>query len=105
MQIYLGGHLSWYDRQKRSKFEIRLNQPALLLSIVQRLGVPEGEIAIAAVNGSLVPLADARVVDSDRVELFPPVGGGSHPVGDILSELDLLPLPDLFGDRLVPEVK
>jgi molybdopterin converting factor small subunit len=34
------------------------------------------EIAIATVNRVAVALENAQVSDGDRVELFPPVGGG-----------------------------
>lgn len=40
------------------------------------VGLPRGEIAIAAVNGTLVPLENTQVLDSDQVELYPPVDGG-----------------------------
>ncbi|MDE3092045.1 MAG: MoaD/ThiS family protein [Chloroflexota bacterium] len=76
MRLHLGGHLSWYDPQKRSWLDIRLSEPTRLSALLDRLGVPVAEIAVAAVNGAAVALEDARVTDSDRVELFPPVGGG-----------------------------
>jgi len=76
VQLHLGGHLSWYDPQKRSRLEVHLPEPIGLTALLQQLGLPAGEIAIAAVNGKPVALEDARVSDDDRVELFPPVGGG-----------------------------
>ncbi len=76
MYLYLGGHLSWYDPQKRSRLEISLAQPVMLLSLLQQLNVPPAEIAIATVNRVAVMLEDAQVSDNDSVELFPPVGGG-----------------------------
>jgi sulfur carrier protein ThiS len=77
MQLHLGGHLGWYDSQKRSWLEIDLPETTTLSDIVQRLGVPLDEIAIATVNGQVVSLKEAHVSDDDRVELYPPVGGGS----------------------------
>lgn len=76
MKLHLGGHLSWYDPQKRAWQEIPLPEPIALRELVLRLGLPAGEIATAAVNGQLVTLQTARVADTDRVELFPPIGGG-----------------------------
>ncbi len=76
MQLHLGGHLSWYDPQKRNSFEVPLPQSVLLLDLARVLGLPAGEIAIVVVNGQAVELDQARVSDSDRVELYPPVGGG-----------------------------
>ena len=76
MHLHLGGHLSWYDPQKRSQLEIHLSEPIPLVALVEELGLPPAEIAVAAVNGAMVSLEDARVSDVDRVELFPPIGGG-----------------------------
>ncbi len=76
MQLHLGGHLSWYDPQKRATQEIRLDKPIALIELLRRLGVPSAEIAVAAVNGQAVALEAARVIDDDRVELYPPIGGG-----------------------------
>jgi sulfur carrier protein ThiS len=77
MQLHLAGHLAWYDPQKRARLEVRLSEPIGLVALLQQLGVPPAEIAIAAINGKAVALEDTRVSDSDRVELFPPVGGGA----------------------------
>ena len=75
--MHLGGHLSWYDPQKRSRLEIRLAEPTPLLALLQQLGIPPAEIAVAAVNGAMASVEDAQVSDEDRLELLPPVGGGS----------------------------
>ena len=76
MQLHLGGHLSWYDPQKRPRLEIKLAEPVSLMSLLEQLNVPAAEIAVATVNRVAVALQDAQVSDSDSVELFPPVGGG-----------------------------
>jgi sulfur carrier protein ThiS len=76
VQLHLGGHLSWYDPQKRSRLEIKLAKPVSLISLLGQLNVPEAEVAVATVNRVAVALQDAQVSDSDSVELFPPVGGG-----------------------------
>ncbi len=76
MRLHLGGHLSWYDSQKRSWLELSLSEPVTLIELVRQLDLPLGEIAISAVNGQVVSLEEARVSDGDRVELYPPIGGG-----------------------------
>ncbi len=76
MRLHLGGHLSWYDQQKRSWLELSLSEPVALIELVRQLELPVGEIAISAVNGQVVSLEEARVSDGDRVELYPPIGGG-----------------------------
>jgi sulfur carrier protein ThiS len=77
MRLHLGGHLNWYDLQKRSWLMIQLAEPMLLVELLDRLHVPPGEVALTVVNGRLVSLEDVRVSDGDRVELYPPIGGGS----------------------------
>ncbi len=76
MRLHLGGHLAWYVPPKEPWVEIRVAEPVLLTTLLAQLGVPVAEIAVAAVNGQAVPLEQALVSDADRVELFPPVGGG-----------------------------
>ncbi|TRZ99663.1 MAG: hypothetical protein D4R84_01535 [Rhodocyclaceae bacterium] len=76
MKLYLGSHLSWYVPGQVSQMEIRLAESVSLMKLLAQLGLPSTEIAIAAVNGGLVRLADTQVTDGDRVEFHPPVGGG-----------------------------
>lgn len=77
MEVHLGGHLAFYDREKRSRFEVHLEAETAVLDLIRRLGVPEAEIAVAAVNRTVVSLAEARVGDADRLELYPPMSGGA----------------------------
>ena len=76
MNLHLGGHLGWYDPQKRSRLVIPLGEPILLSALLERLAIPAAEIAVATVNRQAVELAQVQVSDDDSVELFPPVGGG-----------------------------
>jgi len=77
MEVHLGGHLAFYDREKRSRFDVHLDAETALLDLVRELGVPPAEIALAAVNRTVVSLADARVGDGDRLDLYPPTSGGA----------------------------
>ena len=78
MKLHLAGHLGWYDLQKRSWIEMKLSGPTMLSEVLKTLGVPVEEIAVGAVNGAAIfSFADVPVRDEDRVELFPPIGGGS----------------------------
>jgi sulfur carrier protein ThiS len=77
MRLHLGGHLNWYDPQKRSWQAIPLAEPVVLVELLGRLQVPLGEIALTVVNGRLVLLGEVTVSDNDRVELYPPMGGGN----------------------------
>jgi sulfur carrier protein ThiS len=76
MQVHLGGHLSWYDPQKRAWLDLSQPAPIALLDLARRLSLPEAEIAIAVVNGRAVDLETTSARDGDRVEFYPPLGGG-----------------------------
>ncbi len=76
MLVHLRGHLNWYDPLKRSRFELKLSETVALGDLLERLGIPQAEIAVAAVNGQAVEIATARLSDEDRLDLLPPVGGG-----------------------------
>jgi molybdopterin converting factor small subunit len=76
MRIHLGGHLSWYDGEKRDWLELSQPAPISLGELAARLGVPEAEVAIISVNRRLRDWDGAPVTDVDTVEFFPPVGGG-----------------------------
>lgn len=87
MRVHLGGHLSWYDPGKRAWLE--WDAAAALMAcregvsgsltpadVAQHLGLSRGEIALVAVNGRVVDPDAAPLVQDDRVELYPPIGGG-----------------------------
>jgi len=77
MRLHLGGHLDWYDPQKRAWLDLHLDTPLLLTDLLGQLGIPPGEVAIVAVDRRAVPLEGTTVSDGNRVELYPPMGGGA----------------------------
>jgi sulfur carrier protein ThiS len=77
VKLHLGGHLNWYDGHKRGWLDLSLEEPLLLADLLARLGIPAGEVAIVAVNRRVAPLEGTVVTNEDRVELYPPMGGGS----------------------------
>ncbi len=78
MRIHLGGHLSWYDREKRDWLTIRQPVPISLGELAAALGLPPAEVAIISVNRRMAHWNDAPVTDDDVVEFFPPMGGGQR---------------------------
>jgi hypothetical protein len=76
MRVHLGGHLSWYDPQKRSWLELAQPRPIAVLVLARQLGVPEAEIAVVTVQRRAVDLTTAVATDDDMVEFYPPIGGG-----------------------------
>ena len=88
MKLHLGGHLSWYEPNRRSWIEVKLAEPTTLSDVLRTLGVPVAEIAVGAINGrAIFSFEDVRVTDMDRVELFPPVGGGAFSFHSLISTL------------------
>lgn len=76
VDVRLGGHLSWYDPQKRSRLTVRFEEPTHPIDVLVLLGIPAAEVAIVAVNGELVDVNKATIADGDRLDLLPPIGGG-----------------------------
>ncbi len=76
MRVHLGGHLTWYDPQKRAWLERMQEQPIGLLDLLRELGIPPAEVAIATVNRRAVDPATALASDADTVEFYSAVGGG-----------------------------
>jgi sulfur carrier protein ThiS len=76
MILRLGGHLSFYVPQKAPELEMQIPARTPLVDLLKRLHVPVDEIALVVINGEQVELKDAYISDQDRVQLFPPIGGG-----------------------------
>jgi sulfur carrier protein ThiS len=76
MRLHLGGHLNWYAPHRQASLVMDLAQPTALAEILKQLNVPAGEVAITVINGRVADLQAAFVSDSDRVEVYPPIGGG-----------------------------
>lgn len=76
MRIHLGGHLGWYDGEKRDWLELQQIVPISLPDLAAALGVPQAEVAIISVNRRAADWDGPPVTDADTVEFFPPMGGG-----------------------------
>ena len=76
MNLHLGGHLSFYEPQRRAWIELALTAPQRLDELLVGLGIPAGEVALVVINGSLAQEEIPVVSDEDKVELYPPMGGG-----------------------------
>ncbi len=57
-------------------FDVELEESASLTNLIHKLGIPEGEVHLAIVNGRITHDRLQSLQDNDRVALFPPVGGG-----------------------------
>jgi molybdopterin converting factor small subunit len=85
--VHLGGHLSWYHPGKRAWLELDprtivraspdgLPGPLTPTGVAQHLRLPRGEIVLVVVNGRAVNPDAAQLAPGDRVEFYPPIGGG-----------------------------
>ncbi len=78
MNVHLGGHLGYYGPQKQSRFTVHLDTPMRLTELLAQLGVPIAEVAVAAINGEPTDVQAAIIQDGDRLDLLPPIGGGTN---------------------------
>lgn len=76
MKLHLGGHLSFYDPQHRAWIELPLAAPQQLEDLLAGLGIPPGEVALVVINGVLAQEETPTLMQNDKVELYPPMGGG-----------------------------
>ena len=76
MQIYLGAHLNFYHPQKKKLLDINIQQPTLLVKILEEAGIPLGEIQMVVVNDEIEEMEELFVSPKDEVKIFPAVGGG-----------------------------
>jgi sulfur carrier protein ThiS len=77
VKLHLGGHLAFYDPEKRSHLELEIKGKVSLVALLQQLKVPLAEIALVVVNSELVELENSLITNTDRVDLYPPIGGGT----------------------------
>ena len=76
MKLHLGGHLSFYEPQRRAWVDLALPAPQSLPDLLADLGIPLGEVALIVINGELAQEDKPILTDKDQVELYPPMGGG-----------------------------
>jgi sulfur carrier protein ThiS len=76
IRVHLGGHLSWYDSEKRAWLDLPAGGPVALADLAARFGIPAAEIAIISLNRRAVELNGPTARPGDVVEFFPPIGGG-----------------------------
>ncbi len=76
MKIYLGGHLNFYHPRKDKWLDVDIQQPSPLVEILERAGIPLGEVQMIVINDEIAELQGAIISAQDAVKLFPAVGGG-----------------------------
>lgn len=57
-------------------FNLDLESTASLTGLITKLGIPKEEVHLAIINGRPVHDRSQQLEESDRIALFPPVGGG-----------------------------
>lgn len=80
VQVKLYGALRRYrppeaDGAPHHPFAISLQPEMSVHDLARQLGIPDGLVNAAAVNGEAVA-ADCRLQEGDEVNLFPPAAGG-----------------------------
>ncbi len=79
--IKLYGNLKKYSPQKKEMAQIEIESGTTVRALLARLGVPDSNVWMCAVNDQVV--ADSTALrEGDVLEVFEPVGGG---LGDFCS--------------------
>lgn len=76
MKLTAGGYLAFYLPGRKSPVEVPVKPETRLLSVLDALGIPLGEVNLVAVNGRAVDLHTAVVGDEDEVHVVSAVDGG-----------------------------
>lgn len=74
--ICLDRALLFFTRHKQACLQVEMEEPAHLKDVLERLGIPPGEVHLVVVNGQATESQDVWVTSRDTVKLFPPFGGG-----------------------------
>ena len=74
--MHCAGHLSFYTPGKKSRFQIPIQPGSTLIDVIKQTGVPIAEVVLAAINDEAVDIDTAIVQLGDKVDLYPPMGGG-----------------------------
>ncbi len=73
--VKLYGNLKKYMPDHREVAQLDVEEGTTIAALLTRLGVPDHEIWISAIDDTVVSEA-AELHDGNRLEVFEPVGGG-----------------------------
>lgn len=74
--LKLYGNLKKFAPAKKENAPVEIAQDTTIAELLARLGVPDSQIAMCAVNDDVVDLATI-LREGDVLEIFEPVSGGS----------------------------
>lgn len=75
VKLYATLRRHYPDLDVGEAMQVELSEDATVGDLVQELELPEEQIKVVFVNGT-VRKEDHRLSDGDEVGIFPPVGGG-----------------------------
>ncbi len=75
--VNLYGNLKKYMPEKKEIGQLQVVPGTTIATLLARLGVPDGEIWMSAINDTVVP-ETTELYDGDVLEVFEPVGGGEE---------------------------
>ena len=76
MKLIAGGHLAFFLPGRKSPVEVFVKCPMPLTVVLADIGIPLGEVSLAAVNGQVVDMHKTIVGDEDEVNVVSAVDGG-----------------------------
>ena len=72
IRVRLSGNLRKHFEEER---RLELGAPVTVGDLLGHLSIEDGEVGVVALNSELVGKCE-ELGEGDRVELFPPIGGG-----------------------------
>ena len=70
--VRLSGNLrKYFEEEKR----FQLEAPVTVGDLIRHLSIEDGEVGVVALNSELASRSE-ELREGDRVQLFPPIGGG-----------------------------
>jgi thiamine biosynthesis protein ThiS len=73
--VKLYGNLKRHMPDKKEIVPVEMPRGTTIAALLERLGVPDSDVWMSAVNDSVVPLS-TELHDGDVLEIFEPIGGG-----------------------------
>lgn len=74
--LRLHGYLNFYAPGRQSRLNWPLPQPTPLAQVLQAAGVSLPEVALVAINGTVIPLEEAIARPGDEIDAWSPISGG-----------------------------
>lgn len=73
--VRLFGDFRQYLHETGGRANLDVDEGVSVRALLDRVGVPEVEVGLVSINGSLAPF-ETVLRDGDQIDVFSPIGGG-----------------------------